>query len=217
MKTKTTMLLSLVLILGVILAGVLLWNKLPDQMASHWNEQDQVDGYMGKFWGTFMVPAMCLGLTLLFLAIPLIDPLKANIAKFRGVFNLFIVLFLVFMVYIHALTLIWNLGHTNFRLSIMMLPAMGLLFIFMGIMLKNAKRNYFIGIRTPWTLASDTVWDATHRLGSKLFIAAGVITFLGMFVPDQAFILLMVSIIAASLIAVIYSYLVWRREENKLS
>ncbi len=212
MSTKTAIIVSALLIIVITLAGLLLWNSFPDQMASHWNEQDQVDGYMSKFWGVFMVPLLMAGLTLLFLAIPHIDPLKKNIADFRGVFNIFIVLFNVFMAFIHALTLAWNLGHTGFRMSIVMLPAMGLLFIFIGILIRKAKRNFFIGIRTPWTLSSDRVWDETHRLGSKLFIAAGVITFIGILFPDQAFILLMVSVIAASLISVLYSYLVWRRE-----
>lgn len=212
MSTKTAIIVSALLIIVITLAGLLLWNSFPDQMASHWNEQDQVDGYMSKFWGVFMVPLLMAGLTLLFLAIPHIDPLKKNIADFRGVFNIFIVLFNVFMAFIHALTLAWNLGHTGFRMSIVMLPAMGLLFIFIGILIRKAKRNFFIGIRTPWTLSSDRVWDETHRLGSKLFIAAGVVTFIGILFPDQAFILLMVSVIAASLISVLYSYLVWRRE-----
>lgn len=216
MTNKTTIVISVLLILAVVLAGIFLWNQLPEQMASHWNEQDQVDGYMGKFWGVFMVPLIMVGITLLFLAIPYIDPLKKNIASFRGLFNAFIVLFNVFMAYIHALTLAWNLGHTGFRMSTLMLPAMGLLFIFIGFLLKKAKRNFFIGIRTPWTLSSDKVWDETHRLGSKLFIAAGVITFVGILFPDQAFILLMVTVIAAALIAVIYSYLVWRREEKAI-
>ena len=215
MKTKTMIIISLVLIVGVILAGVLLWNRLPDQMASHWNEQDQVDGYMGKFWGVFMVPLMCVGLTLLFLAIPLIDPLKANIAKFRETFNAFIVMFVLFMVYVHGLTLAWNLGYTNFRFSSMLLPAMGLLFIFIGFMIRKAKRNYFIGIRTPWTLSNDKVWDETHKLGGKLFIAAGVVTLLGAFFPGQAFILLMVSIFGAALVPVVYSYLLWRKVEKE--
>lgn len=212
MTNKSTIIISALLIIVVILAGILIWNKLPEQMASHWNEQDQVDGYMSKFWGVFMVPLIMVGLTLLFLAVPHIDPLKKNIISFRGLFNVLIVLFNVFVAYVQALTLAWNLGHTGFRISILMLPAMGLLFIFIGFLIRKAKRNFFIGIRTPWTLSNDRVWDETHRLGSKLFIAAGVITFIGILFPDQAFILLMVSVIAAALISVVYSYLVWRRE-----
>ncbi len=215
MSTKTSIILSAVLILIVILAGVFLWSRLPDPMASHWNDADQVDGYMGKFWGTFLLPVMMIGLTLLFLAIPSIDPLKKNIADFRGWFNVFIVLFNLFMAFVHGLTLAWNLGHTGIRMSVATIPAMGLLFILIGLMIRKAKRNYFIGIRTPWTLANDVVWEKTHRLGSKLFIAAGILTLLALFFPDKAFVILMVSILGASLIAVVYSYLVFRQEEKK--
>ena len=217
MSTKLTVILSAILILAMLLAGVVLWNQVPAQMASHWNAQDQVDGTTSRFWGLFMLPLMSLGLALLLLAIPSIDPLKKNISQFRGYFNAFIVLFLVFMAYVHALTLLWNLGHTNFKFSSALLPAMGLLFIFVGFMIRNAKRNFFIGIRTPWTLSSDTVWQRTHRLGSWLFIAAGVITLLCAFVPAQAFVVMMTSILAAALIPIIYSYLLWRREEHKSS
>jgi len=215
MSTKTSIILSAVLILIVILAGVFLWSRLPDPMASHWNEADQVDGYMGKFWGTFLLPVMMIGLTLLFLAIPSIDPLKKNIADFRGWFNVFIVLFNLFMAFVHGLTLAWNLGHTGIRMSVAMVPAMGLLFILIGLMIRKAKRNYFIGIRTPWTLANDVVWEKTHLLGSKLFIAAGILTLLSLLFPDKAFVILMVSVLGASLIAVVYSYLVFRQEEKK--
>lgn len=215
MSTKNAIIISAVLILIVILAGVFLWSRLPDPMASHWNEADQVDGYMSKFWGAFMVPAMMIGLTLLFLAIPLIDPLKKNINEFRGWFNIIIVLFNVFMAFVHSLTLAWNLGHTGFRMSSAMLPAVGLLFVALGLMMRNAKRNYFIGIRTPWTLANDVVWEKTHKLGSVLFIAAGVLSILAMFFPGQAIYILMISILSATMIAIIYSYLAFRQEEKK--
>jgi len=174
-----------------------------------------VDGYMSRFWGVFLLPLITIGLTLLFFAIPSIDPLKANIAGFRLFYNAFIVIFLVYMLYVHGLTLAWNLGHTNFNFTTAMLPAMGLLFIFMGFMVRKAKRNYFIGIRTPWTLANDVVWDKTHALGSKLFIAAGLLTFLGIIVPQKAFPILMVSILGATLITVVYSFIVFKQEEKK--
>jgi uncharacterized membrane protein len=215
MTTKLAFIISALLIVILLLAGVFLWNQLPEQMASHWNEKDEVNGYMGRFWGVFMLPLMMIGLTLLFFAIPLIDPLKANIAEFRLFFNAFIVVFNVYMAYIHVLTLVWNLGYTNFGLGRMMLPAIGLLFVFIGFMIKNAKRNYFIGIRTPWTLANDKVWDETHKLGSKLFIAGGIISLLGIVFPKQAIMLLMVPIFASALIPVVYSYFLFRREEKK--
>lgn len=213
MTTRTTTILVLMMILVATTAGLLLWNQLPDQMASHWNVNDEVDSYMPKVWGVFLMPLVTLGLFLLFLVIPNIDPNKANIAEFRESFNLFIVLFVVFMHYIHGLTLAWSLGYTGFKLSTSLLPAMGLLFIFIGFMLRKAKRNFFIGIRTPWTLSSDTVWAKTHQLGAVLFMASGVLAFIGgLFGGITAFWMLFVPLIGSTIFLVVYSYVLYRNE-----
>lgn len=213
MSTKLTTILVLILIAAAVIAGLALWNQLPDPMASHWNANDEVDGYMSKFWGVWMMPLMTLGLFALFMVIPSIDPLKANIAKFRGVFNLFIVFFTTFMLYIHGLTLAWNAGYQTFRMSSAMLPFMGILFIFVGYLLRQAKRNWFIGIRTPWTLSSETVWDKTHQLGSVLFIASGVFAFLGAFFGGTAAMwLTLVPVMGSAIFLVIYSFVLYQRE-----
>jgi uncharacterized membrane protein len=201
------------MIVAATLAGLLLWNRLPEQMASHWNTNDQVDGFMPKFWGVFLMPLVTLGMFLLFLVIPAVDPLKANIAKFRGAFNLFIALIIAFMIYMHGLTLAWSLGYQNFRMSMAILPFMGVLFIFIGYMLRQAKRNFFIGIRTPWTLSSDHVWDETHRLGSILFTASGVVAIIGsLFGGMTAFWLMFAPLMGSALFLVVYSYVLYRRE-----
>jgi uncharacterized membrane protein len=213
MNTRTTTIIVLVLIIAATVAGLLLWNQLPEQMASHWNQDDQVDGYISKFWGIFMMPLMTLGLFLLFLVIPSIDPLKANIAKFRGVFNLFIVFIIGFMIYIHALTLLWSLGYTGFAMSKAMLPAMGLLFILIGYLLRQSRRNWFIGIRTPWTLSSDYVWEKTHQLGAVLFMASGVLAFIGGFFGGMiAFWLFFVPLMGSTIFLLVYSYVLYQGE-----
>ncbi len=213
MTTRTTTILVLLMIFGATIAGLILWNQLPDQMASHWNVNDEVDGYMPKFWGVFLMPLVTLGLFGLFLIIPSIDPHKANIAEFRESFNLFIVLFVAFMLYVHGLTLAWSLGYTSFKLSTMLLPAMGLLFIFIGFMLRRAKRNFFIGIRTPWTLSSDTVWEKTHQLGAVLFMASGALAFIGgLFGGMIAFWMLFVPLIGSVIFLLVYSYVLYQRE-----
>ena len=215
MNTRLTTIIVLVLILAATVAGVSLWNRLPGQMASHWNVNDQVDGYMSKVWGVFLMPLITLGMFLLFLLIPNIDPLKANIAQFRDAFNLFIVLIVAFMVYIHALTLLWSLGYTGFDMSRAMLPALGVLFIFVGYMLRKARRNFFIGIRTPWTLSSDRVWDETHRIGATLFTISGVLALLGSFFGGMtAFVMIMVPILGSTIFLVIYSYILYQKETN---
>jgi uncharacterized membrane protein len=201
------------MILGATVSGLLFWDQLPEQIASHWNIHDQVDGYMPKFWGVFLMPLITLGMFLLFLVAPSIDPLKANIVQFRKAFNLFIVLIIAFMLYIHGLTLAWSLGYTNFKMSTSMLPALGLLFIFIGFMLRKAKRNFFIGIRTPWTLSNDHVWDKTHQLGAVLFTVSGVVALIGGFFGGMiAFWMFFVPLMSSTLFLVIYSYVLYRNE-----
>ena len=213
MNTKTTSIISIILIASAVVAGAVLWNQLPEQMASHWNANDQVDGTMPKFWGVFMMPLIALGLMALFLAIPNIDPLKANIAQFRESFNLFTVLIIAFILYVHGLTLAWSLGFTSFKMSAAMLPFMGVLFIAIGLMLRKAKRNFFIGIRTPWTLSSDSVWDKTHQLGSILFMISGVFALIGgLFGGMTAFWLMFIPLMGSTLFLVVYSYILYRNE-----
>src|SRR5215216_792578 len=213
MNTRTTLIVVLLMVVAATIVGLALLNQLPDQMASHWGPNDQVNGYMSKFWGVFLMPLITLGMMVLFLVIPSIDPLKANIAQFRDVFNLFVTLVIAFMLYVYALSLRWNLGYTDFGMSKAMLPAMGILFFFIGYMLRKAKRNFFIGIRTPWTLSSDRVWDETHRLGSVLFMVSGVFAFVGsLFGGIIAFWFLFLPIIGSTLITLIYSYVLYQRE-----
>lgn len=213
MTTKTTSIIALTMISLALLAGAALWNQLPDPMASHWNASGEVDGYMSKFWGVFLLPLITLGMFVLFMIVPNIDPLKANIAQFRETFNLFIVLIIAFMLYIYGLTLAWSLGYQDFNMSTAMLPFMGVLFIAIGFMLRKAKRNFFIGIRTPWTLSSDFVWDKTHQLGSILFMASGAFTIIGGFLGGMtAFWLMFIPLIGSSLFLVIYSYILYRDE-----
>ena len=93
------------------------------------------------------------------------------------------------------------------------MPAMGLLFIFIGSMLRKAKRNFFIGIRTPWTLSSDKVWDETHRLGAVLFMISGVLAFIGAFFGGTtAFWLFFVPLMSSAIFLVIYSYVLYKQE-----
>jgi len=213
MSTKTITIISITLIAIAVIAGVVLWAQLPEQMASHWNVNDQVDGTMPKFWGVFLMPLVTLGMMALFLIIPNIDPLKANIAQFRETFNVFIVLIIAFMLYIHGLTLAWSLGFTNFKMSAAMLPFMGVLFIAIGVMLRKARRNFFIGIRTPWTLSSDSVWDKTHQLGATLFMVSGALAIIGGLLGGMAaFWFLFVPLMGSTIFLVIYSYVLSQRE-----
>jgi uncharacterized membrane protein len=210
MSSKLSNIIIAVLIAISVIVGIVLYAQLPGPMPSHWNAAGQVDGYMSKFWGVFLMPIITVGVLALFMVIPAIDPLKANIAQFRGLYNTFMVGFTAYMLYIYALTMFAALGY-QFNMTVMIMPAVGLLFIGLGYMMRKAKRNFFIGIRTPWTLSSDYVWEETHKLGSILFMIAGVLTVISGFLGENGVFLLMGAILLAAFVPIIYSYILWQK------
>jgi uncharacterized membrane protein len=211
MKTKTIQILILSLILASFLLGAYFYPIMPDRVASHWNASGSVNGYMPKLVGLFLMPVISTILFLAFLVIPRIDPLKGNIAKFRSYFDLFILLLFGFLFYLHTLTIAWNLGY-KFNIVQLMAPAIGLLIYYAGVLTENAKQNWFIGVRTPWTLSSVMVWNRTNRLAGKLFKAAGVLAMLGAVFPDRAILFILVPVIVAGIYPLIYSYQEYQRE-----
>ena len=213
MSTRSTLILTILLIMVTTAFSLAAYPHLPDLMASHWGANDQVNGYLPRFWSAFLTPLISLGMLVLFLLIPNIDPMKVNIAKFRETFNAFIVAIILFLVYLHFLTILWNLGYQNFQMSTAILPALGLIMIVAGLMMRKARRNFFIGIRTPWTLSNDRVWDETHRLGAVLFIISGALAFVGVFFRGAtAFWLILGSLLASTIFLVIYSYVLYQQE-----
>ena len=207
---KASAWVTLAILVAFYIIALSFYPFMPEQMASHWNTQGAVDGYTSKFLGLFLFPFIATGLTGLFLAIPLIDPLKANIAKFRKYYDWFVALFLLFFQYLYILTILWN-KNVSFDMMRALLPAMGVLFFYIGIMIQNAKRNYMVGIRTPWTLANDEVWNRTHLLGGRLFMAAGIIAAIGAIWPRYGLIFILAPVLLVTLVSVIYSYVIYRK------
>lgn len=212
---RKTTIIALGIILLSFLIGISLYSSMPTEMASHWNVQGEVNDYLSKFWGLFLMPMMSLGIFLLFLIVPKIDPLKANIAKFRKYFDGFIVFFVGFLFYVYLLTIFWNLG-IRFSFPQLIMPAFGALFYYCGILIERTKRNWFIGIRTPWTLSSENVWDKTHKLGGKLFKIAGVVAILGIISGKYAVFFVLCPAIFVSIYLVVYSYIEYQKEIKKI-
>ena len=185
--------------------------QMPEKVASHWNAQGQVNGYMPKFWGLFLAPFILVGLALLFAAIPRIDPLKENIQKFRKYYDGFIILFFIFMLSIHFQIILWNLG-IRISPNVIIPISIGILFFYTGVLCENAKRNWFIGIRTPWTLSSERVWEKTHKVGGKLFKIAGVIAFIGVFFQNYALFFILIPAILTAIYTIVYSYIQYQKE-----
>lgn len=206
---KSEMIISGLVLLSLI-ASIYFYSRMPEKIASHWNVRGEVNGYVSKLWGLFLMPFILAGLAGLFAAVPRIDPLKANIEKFRKHYDGFIILFFIFMLSIHFQLILWNLGikiSPNATLPV----GLGILFFYTGILCENAKRNWFIGIRTPWTLSSDAVWNKTHKVGGKLFKIAGAVALAGVFFRSYASFFILVPVILISVYTIFYSYITYNR------
>lgn len=210
MKGRNAYLTAVALVVVSFVLSAYYYPRMPDQIASHWNASGNVDGTMPKLWGLFLLPTMTAGLLVLFAAIPRIDPLRENIADFREYYDLFVLLFVAFMLYVHVLTILWNLGY-RFDFTMVLSPAIGVLFYFIGTLMSRVEPNWFVGVRTPWTLSNDDVWKKTHTRAGPLFKIAGVIAVLGVLVPDYAIFLVVVPVLLVSIYLVAYSYVEYRR------
>lgn len=202
---KITNIFSILIIIASFLIATIFYDSMPEQMESHWNSEWIVDWYITKFWWLYLMPFIAIIIYTIFLIIPKIDPLGDNIKKFRSSFENFKLLILLFLFYIYLLSIYWNLWN-RFDMDLMILPALSILFFYIWILLSHAKRNWFIWIRTPWTLSSDKVWDKTHKLAWKLFKILSVITFVWIFIWDNAFNFVIISFITFVIFLIIYSY-----------
>lgn len=205
---------EIILIAALIILPLLLWlffyQQLPDQIAVHWDLKGQANGYLSKTEGIFILPVVSAFIAALFLFLPRIDPLRKNYESFKKYYDGFMIVIIGFFAYIQILVLLWNLSYIfNFTQAIAF--GIGVMFFYLGILLENAKQNWFVGIRTPWTLSSTRVWDKTHQLGGKLFKAVGIITFIGAFISSQILLVSVALVFAAAIAAVAYSYIEFRK------
>lgn len=202
----------LMVVFSVVLA-VALYSVMPEKMVTHWGLYGQPDGWMGKFWGLAMFPLINTLMLLMFVLVPLIEPKKENISKFRSDYDRLIVWISMILNYIFILSVFYNLG-IIFDMGRWVMPGIGALYVGIGSVLPRAKQNYSVGIRTPWTLASDSVWKKTHELGGKLFVVSGLATVLAIFLPvEWGFAVTIGSVILATLAVMFYS---WREYEAEL-
>ena len=147
---------------------------MPDVVASHWNAAGELNGTMPKFWGLALIPLLMYGFCALLAVLPRIDPLRNNYQKFQDYYEGFILVFAAFLFFIQLQIILWGLGiHVSPNLT---MPVMiGGLFVYIGFMMEHAEPNWFVGIRTPWTLSSDSVWKKTHQRAGALFRLAGAL------------------------------------------
>jgi len=214
MKKVEAILIGLVLVSFMV--SLYFYPLMPEKIAIHWNIQGEVDGYAPKFHGLFIIPFIFTGITFLFITIPRIDPLRKNVEKFRKYYDGFIVLLSAFMVFIHLYVISWNIG-IRISPNIVLPPGLGILFSYCGILCENAKRNWFIGIRTPWTLSSERVWEKTHKVGGRLFKACGIISIVGLLFPSHATCFILIPVMFTVAFLIVFSYLEYQKEIRQLN
>ncbi|MDD2807765.1 MAG: SdpI family protein [Patescibacteria group bacterium] len=211
---KTELIPITLIILSFIVAGYF-YPVLPDKIPTHWNFSGQIDQYSNKTFGIFLIPVLNLIMYLFFLTLPAIDPKKERYAEFQNVYHIVKSIIIIFMTGVYALIIITSLGY-NVPVNTIMPSAVGLMFMIMGNYMGKIKPNWFIGIKTPWTLSSEDNWNKTHRLGGKMFVVSGIILIVSATLQSSAqvtLILFMTAIIMAGLFPLIYSYLIFKNQK----
>ncbi|NBD08351.1 SdpI family protein [Corallococcus silvisoli] len=212
MKISRANLLSLGLVIGSFVMAAVLYNRLPESMPTHWNASGVVDGHASKPWGPFLLPLVMAGMFLLLVVVPRISPQGFRVDRFQGVYEGIQAAILAFMFLVTALVMLAGIG-VPVPMDRVLVCATGLLFVVLGNFMGKFTKNFFCGIRTPWTLASDEVWLRTHRLGGRLFVLAGGVSFVSGLLGGGP-IPLLVAIAVAVGVPVLYSYILYRRIEG---
>src|SRR5881396_3458795 len=202
------------LVVAFLAVALSIWAhpQLPPTVATHWNLNGTPDGYSSRAWALSIIPIVLVAMTVVFNVLPKIDPRHENYAKFLSSYWLIANAIIVFLLVAHGMIIAAGLGF-SVKVDRLMPLGVGLLFIFLGNYLTRVESNWFIGIRTPWTLSSDAVWRKTHRTAGWLFVIGGLIIAAGAFAPPGAFVpLFIVTLVVITTVPVAQSYILWKRE-----
>jgi immunity protein, SdpI family len=195
-------------------AVVSLWayGRLPPRVPIHFGLAGQPNGYGPKLLAVLLVPLMMLGLRGLLAVLPRIDPKRENYDKFHDTYWLIANSILSFMAVVHTAVLAFALG-APVRVDRVVTAGLGVLLVIVGSYLGRVEPNWFVGIRTPWTLSSEDVWRRTHRVGGWILVIGGLLSVATFFVPAAtAFPVFVATIVLVALVPAVISYLLWKRE-----
>lgn len=205
---------AIFLVIVSFLAGAYFYRHFPALVPAHWNLAGQVNGYASPFLAAFLLPLMMLGFYILFLFLPFLDPKKDQYADFAPTYHKFKDLVLAFLFVLFIMTGLNGLGR-SVNISFWTPILIGLLFILIGLLMKKVKSNWFLGIRTPWTMSSETVWDRTHKLSAPVMMVAGLGMALTAFVPPLGKTILFILVTALIVLFLpFYSYLLYVQEKR---
>lgn len=212
LTTRTADIVSLVLLTTVGVITLVVYPTLPEQIPTHWNAAGEVDDYTRKPWGVVLTPIAAACVWGLFKIIPAISPKGFRTTGFQGVVNVF-QLAMVTLLSVVAVLVLFAAKGIDVHIDIVVPIGVGLLFIVIGNYLGKIRKNYFMGIRTPWTLASDEVWYRTHRLAAWTFSLSGIVLMACALWPQKIMWLVGV-VLVLTITPVVYSYFLYRRIEG---
>lgn len=164
----------LILLLTPFVISAMVWNQMPDEMPVHWNARGEVDRYGAKWEGLLLLPFTTLGISLIFWLIPVMEPKKESLNSVKKVMGPLHLVFAGFMFGLYLLSLRAS-GNPSFDITRWMLPMMLVVFAVIGNYFGKLRPNYFVGIRTPWTLQNEEVWRRTHRMAGKIWVFGPVL------------------------------------------
>ena len=215
MKQTGTRIVSLLFVIAMLAIAAWIYPHLPAQTPSHWDADGNVNGWMPRFWAAAIWPLTMFGLAAVFAVLPIISPRKFEIAPFARTYGIIVLATLAFLLVVGTVALLAGAGH-HVSVQLVAPVAVGALLMVIGNFMGKFRKNFFVGIRTPWTLTSDVVWERTHRLAGWLFVAAGLVWIVGGLLYASP-VVLVVSALAAGFIPVVYSYFLYRRVEGSAS
>jgi Predicted integral membrane protein len=209
-----TEILPFIILFATVALSFWAYPLLPDLVVSHWNFAGQADGWSSREFHTLLFPGILFALYIMFSLMPKFDPRSERYGEFAGAYLMMRNFILLIFFVIFAAATFSNLGYA-INIGATVAGAVGVLMIFLGNYFGKLKRNYFIGIKTPWTLASENVWNKTHRLGSRLFIVWGIALIFAPWLASQvAFVILFGGLIVMLAWLSIYSYWLYKKEKD---
>ena len=218
MKLRPLTIIVVASVLAMLAISAWAWGRVPDdaQVPIHWGIDGQPNGYAPKWFGFLFTPALGLVLGSVFLAIPRIDPRREHLVASTRAWVAITGSAMVLLLIVHSAVVATVLGAT-FDMGRVVAVVVGGLFAVIGNFLGKTRSNWFMGIRTPWTLSSERSWTKTHRLGGRLFLVVGLLSIvLGLLTSDQVvFFALVPGIVVAALVPIVYSYFAWRDDPEK--
>lgn len=190
-------------------AAAALYGRLPESVPTHWNASGVADGFTTKPLGPFLLPLTMLGTYLLLLVLPRVSPRGFRFDRFRGAWEMMLAAIMAFLFLVTVLALLAGTG-APLPMDRAIEAAVGLLFVVLGNFMGKVTKNFFVGVRTPWTLANDEVWLRTNRLAGKLFVLAGIVVFVSGILGLGKVVLIVAAVVAGGIPA-IYSFVIYRR------